>query len=324
MAAGIAAVARWLLLGLFVAAVSGSSTGGEGVEPCLAERWTPDRLAQCMQRAVRQRVVEPDCLTNCSRPQPPPAPARRLMVVAHADDETIFGGVPLLARPGWRVVCATCAAEERWRTFQAAVGYAGATAQRLSLQDVEFGPIPGLHAATARLKDLIDQNHFEEVVTHSPKGEYGHTAHKQVFQMVCHAMTDKPFFVFTAHQNATVPPEVAGHLFRMLTAHRNQFSVISGFLTMSLHQAVRRCDPAVVRGRCGCPLPPAWQVEEDHIHRPPRIVEAIALRHNYKWYRAQGYTRDEIRRICAADAHRCTREPPETIPHGRRVARPRK
>eukprot|EP00668_Euglena_longa_P012936 GGOE01015456.1.p1 GENE.GGOE01015456.1~~GGOE01015456.1.p1 ORF type:complete len:352 (-),score=71.77 GGOE01015456.1:141-1118(-) len=299
---------------------------GESQAACHAERWTSERLAKCMQRAVRHRVIDPDCLTNCTLRKIPtsPAPIERLMVVAHADDETIFGGVPLLRRGGWRVLCATCAVEERWRTFQKAVEYAGAIPERLSLPDVEFGPIPGLRAATARLTSLIRLHSFSEVVTHSPLGEYGHTAHKQVFKMVCQAMAGRPFHVFTAHHNATVPPEVAGHLFRMLTAHRNQFSVISGFLAMSVHQSVRRCEPEVLHGRCVCPLPPALQQEEDRIHRPPRIVEVIALRHNYKWYRQQGYTRDEIRRICAADAHHCTHEPPETVPRGRRPLHPRK
>ncbi len=50
--------------------------------------------------------------------------------------------------------------------------------------------------------------------------------------------------------------------------------------------------------------------------RPPHIMENIAKRHNYKWYRAQGYTRDDVRRLCAADPHHCTREPPEAVPKG--------
>jgi hypothetical protein len=73
---------------------------------------TPSLLADypAQPRSALQRV------------HPAASPARlvdKLMIVAHSDDETIFGAHALLSSPGWMVVCATCQASSRFNIFRA-------------------------------------------------------------------------------------------------------------------------------------------------------------------------------------------------------------
>jgi hypothetical protein len=125
----------------------------------------------------------------------------------------------------------------------------------------------------------------------------------------------RPFDVFTAHPNSTVHPKAAPHLLQLLIRHRDQFNVISGFLNMTVHQAVRRCVlTARPDGTVDCETDPELQALEDAIHRPQKITAVINMRHTYKLYKLAGWTRDEIKAMCAADLQHCKAEPPAKAP----------
>jgi LmbE family N-acetylglucosaminyl deacetylase len=115
------------------------------------------------------------------------------MVVAHPDDESLWGG-GLLARyreKDWLIVCCTTpyADPERLMKFKKACEVFGAKPHLL--RHPERGGLMPLDRLYLGDRDLI--------VTHGPKGEYGHPQHKEAyaalvprFDLIWFAYGDKP------------------------------------------------------------------------------------------------------------------------------------
>ena len=109
---------------------------------------------------------------------------RKLMVVAHPDDETLWGGGLILRYPGnWTVVaCSTPMADPvRAEKFLAAIERLGATGSVL----------PFLETFSSRLSVDVDVTGYDVVVTHGPEGEYGHPHHIQVHHAVAARATGR-------------------------------------------------------------------------------------------------------------------------------------
>lgn len=100
--------------------------------------------------------------------------ARRLMVVAHPDDETLWGGGLILRNPGgWTIVaCSVPVADPvRAEKFHEACARLGAAGRVLPNRDRYGEPLESLD---------IDLAGYDLVVTHGAEGEYGHPHHQQV------------------------------------------------------------------------------------------------------------------------------------------------
>lgn len=123
----------------------------------------------------------------------------KLLVVAHPDDEVLWGGANLLREPGWLVISATNRSNQsRVSEFQKTMSYFNVTQYRL--YDVEDTYIDedeeGIQQATQRVNQLFDNSEFEKalselankqwkiVLSHNSQGEYGHIHHKKVGQLV--------------------------------------------------------------------------------------------------------------------------------------------
>lgn len=109
------------------------------------------------------------------------------MVVAHPDDEVLWGGAALASDTGWGVVCLTNA-RTRWRTrkFREAMGRLGCAAAIFDVPDrgVE-PPTPGDVAQMREiLRPLLARPGIEMVLTHSPDGETGHRIHQVISDVV--------------------------------------------------------------------------------------------------------------------------------------------
>jgi LmbE family N-acetylglucosaminyl deacetylase len=104
--------------------------------------------------------------------------ARLTMIVAHPDDETLWGGAYMLRHPGdWLVQCCSVPVSDPIRAikFHEACKRLGATGFVLPNRD-EYG-IP--------LADLSGLNlDHDLIVTHGAAGEYGHPHHVQVSEYV--------------------------------------------------------------------------------------------------------------------------------------------
>lgn len=110
---------------------------------------------------------------------------KNLMVVAHPDDETMWGGALPIRYPGdWTIVCCTVPRRDPERAL-----LFGEACKRLGAQPVLIPyQEPPVHGA---IKDLIlPEEDYDLVVTHGPEGEYGHPHHQQVSKMVTTYFTE--------------------------------------------------------------------------------------------------------------------------------------
>ncbi|WP_165842194.1 PIG-L family deacetylase [Paenibacillus xerothermodurans] len=119
----------------------------------------------------------------------------KLMIVAHPDDESIFGGTQLLQSKGWKVICVTNGYNPvRRKEFAKAMAKAGALFEIWKYRDRRHG---GFDCArlTVDLKQAISRKTVAKVVTHNLNGEYGHNQHKVLSKLV-HTLVAKNLYVF--------------------------------------------------------------------------------------------------------------------------------
>jgi autotransporter strand-loop-strand O-heptosyltransferase len=102
----------------------------------------------------------------------------KLMVVAHPDDELIFGGQELINHgPEYKVICLTnksnVARKEEF--IKVMIELKVGAWEILDFEDSLTNP------TTIPLLNIISTKPWEKIVTHNPIGEYGHPQHKTTF-----------------------------------------------------------------------------------------------------------------------------------------------
>lgn len=105
---------------------------------------------------------------------------RTAMVVAHPDDETLWGGGLLSRYDGFDVICCSIPARdpERAICFFEAVRILGHFPILIPFQEVDaVTPL-------AHLKHL-NLSKYDNIITHNVEGEYGHLHHRQLFAFIC-------------------------------------------------------------------------------------------------------------------------------------------
>lgn len=116
----------------------------------------------------------------------------KVMVVAHPDDETFWGGAHLADEP-YLVVCLTGGDNRvRRKEFQRAVRLSGGVPLILSFPD----KVSGVRSQWTDCRDKIEEDlcylfqykDWDAVVTHNPDGEYGHIHHKMTNSLVTEAL----------------------------------------------------------------------------------------------------------------------------------------
>lgn len=112
----------------------------------------------------------------------------KLMIVAHPDDETIFFGNEV-ARGGYVVVCLTNANNlHRNMEFKNLIKATNNYGIILDYPDKTFGERDSWDnyrdSIRERLKTIIGKRDWKKIVTHSPRGEYGHIHHKMTSALV--------------------------------------------------------------------------------------------------------------------------------------------
>jgi LmbE family N-acetylglucosaminyl deacetylase len=108
----------------------------------------------------------------------------KLMIVAHPDDESLFGGEALASSSGWTVVCVTSAGNPvRRAEFMAAMTAAKANWIMLDhadhLTNGRFAP-----RLAEQIAAILRDGAYELVVTHNARGEYGHPQHRALHRCV--------------------------------------------------------------------------------------------------------------------------------------------
>ena len=115
----------------------------------------------------------------------------KLMIIAHPDDEVLWGGMNLLLEPGWFVVCSTNVNHPtRSKEFYKTMSWCNVT--RYIMYDVqdeyteEEEEADELYDGTSFEKGLreLSKHKWKLVLTHNDKGEYGHEHHRKVHRLV--------------------------------------------------------------------------------------------------------------------------------------------
>jgi len=139
----------------------------------------------------------------------PASEVTKLMVVAHPDDETIFGfselySIDKLEGRKWKVVCAT--GDNRTEDFYKAMDFFGIAEYEVWDFDSSVHQGFSQELLDSRIKNLLNSQTWEKVVTHNPCGEYGHIQHKNVFDAIKKHRDD--FYVFCKSPLKLEPKEL--------------------------------------------------------------------------------------------------------------------
>jgi len=148
----------------------------------------------------------------------------KIMIVAHPDDELIFGGAELIEHgPEYRVVCLTNNSNDaRKLEFKAVMDKLNVGSwEMLDYEDTLY---PTQHF---NLKDILKSKEWEKVVTHNPIGEYGHPQHKLVFDAILDITDD--FYVF-GKSNIKLDKDTVDTKKNLLTLYKSEQSIINQLL----------------------------------------------------------------------------------------------
>ncbi|WP_053365009.1 PIG-L family deacetylase [Bacillus sp. FJAT-27245] len=122
----------------------------------------------------------------------------KLMIVAHPDDELLFGGGELLKETGWKVICVTNKSNpERAAEFTKVMNLVNAEHEMWDYPDVWNGDFDRKKLSND-LKKMLGERKYKKIVTHNRQGEYGHTQHIALSEAV-HDLVSKNLYVFGYH-----------------------------------------------------------------------------------------------------------------------------
>lgn len=125
----------------------------------------------------------------------------KLLIVAHPDDEVLWGGLNLMLQSGWFVVCSTNINNPvRSREFFRTMSFAAVT--KFIMFDVEDRYVEEDEEADALYDGSLFERSLQElakkewklVLTHNSTGEYGHAHHRKVHRMVASIFPQAKFF----------------------------------------------------------------------------------------------------------------------------------
>tara|TARA_R110000803_G_C11960441_1_gene318647 strand:+ start:42 stop:1559 length:1518 start_codon:yes stop_codon:yes gene_type:complete len=122
----------------------------------------------------------------------------KLMIVAHPDDELIFGGSVLIEDNSWRVICLTNKRDDKRRGgFEKVMR--DLAIPEFEVYDLEDNLNVNLNdqELTGILNKEIHSQNWEKIATHNSIGEYGHTHHHQIHNKVKELLNNSSkFWVF--------------------------------------------------------------------------------------------------------------------------------
>jgi len=143
-----------------------------------------------------------------------------LMLVAHPDDEILFGGQLLLSTPevAWDIICVTHGGDIRGADFETAahtLGRYGATITRASLLGMEdAGSVIPMEMYEEWKRHVMlavsGWDDYDIVVTHNRLGEYGHPHHMAVYNIAREIWGDDIWSFYTTGPTSIGPQEWLG------------------------------------------------------------------------------------------------------------------
>lgn len=112
----------------------------------------------------------------------------KLMIVAHPDDEMLFGGAALI-QDDYLVVCVTCGSdEERVKEFKNVMNETNDRYIMLYYPDKVLGKRSEWKNERKNIEEdielILNYKDWDMIVTHNAAGEYGHIHHKMTHNIV--------------------------------------------------------------------------------------------------------------------------------------------
>ena len=112
----------------------------------------------------------------------------KVMIVAHPDDETIWGGAHLL-KDDYLVICITNGNNNvRKEEYKNALEYSKDPFIILPYSDKKFffrsRWLVEKQYIEKDIKTILSYKNWEQIITHNPEGEYGHNHHKMINDIV--------------------------------------------------------------------------------------------------------------------------------------------
>jgi len=125
---------------------------------------------------------------------------KNLMIVAHPDDETIWGGGHLI-KDDYYVVCITCGnVSYRNLEFQTVMEKTNDEYIFLYYPDLTNGHIDSWEYYYDDIKEslnqIINSRNWNSIVTHNPEGEYGHIHHQMTSSIVTDLTSKEKLYYF--------------------------------------------------------------------------------------------------------------------------------
>ena len=119
----------------------------------------------------------------------------KLMIVAHPDDEILWGGAHLI-EDNYVVVCITCGERaDRLKEFKTVMGLTNDQYLYLGYPDKTNGERDNWESVYEKIKidlqKIYELTNWDIIVTHNPEGEYGHQHHIMTNEIVNSIVDDK-------------------------------------------------------------------------------------------------------------------------------------
>lgn len=157
---------------------------------------------------------------------------KKLMIVAHPDDELIFGGAELIKYgPEYKVICLTNKSNDtRSKEFEQVM-------KKLNVGSWEiFNHKDDLYNPPERydIESILLSRQWEKIVTHNPIGEYGHPQHKAVFNFIKEYIDKiilKDILYVFGKSNTKLDKNVLNTKKELLTLYKSEQSIINQLLT---------------------------------------------------------------------------------------------
>ena len=162
--------------------------------------------------------------------------AKKLMIVAHPDDETLWGGAHLL-EGDYLIVCLTHGGDAvRSAELRSIAEATGNACLILQYPDKTFGRRDDWSNVEEQIEQditlILEDKPWESVVTHNKAGEYGHIHHKMTHELVTeayqHEQLQMPLYCFGTYYSAKRLPEFEAQLPRISEDVRPFLSAVHG------------------------------------------------------------------------------------------------
>ena len=130
----------------------------------------------------------------------------KLMIVAHPDDESLFGGAQLILEDEWKVICVTNGdCPIRRAEFESVMYITNSRFEMWDYPDKMYSPFDE-NELKPDLERVINERKWSKILTHNALGEYGHPHHKQIHLLMRKLVPD--LWTFDYSKSVLLPDDI--------------------------------------------------------------------------------------------------------------------